>query len=77
MTEQAQKHAGGRPTLYHGMKLRRVTVMLPEEYIDWAYTDGNGNISAGLRRLLEELDQRLGAEAPSRDYGVMVPLPPE
>ena len=35
-------------------------VTLPEEYLAWARIEGNGNVSAGLRRLLEELDQITG-----------------
>jgi hypothetical protein len=56
------KHAGGRPPLIEGESLQRVTVTLPAEYIAWARAEGRGNVSAGLRVLLEELDQRQGAE---------------
>jgi hypothetical protein len=43
--------------------MQRVTVYLPREYVRWAREAGNGNVAEGLRRLLEELDQRQGAEA--------------
>ncbi len=56
------KHAGGRPTLIEGERLQRVTVTLPAELVAWARTEGRGNLSAGLRQLLEELDQRQGAD---------------
>lgn len=42
--------------------MQRVTVYLPRDYVDWARTEGGGNVAEGLRRLLEELDQRQGAE---------------
>jgi hypothetical protein len=29
--------------------------------IQWAREEGRGNVSEGFRRLLEELDQRIGA----------------
>jgi hypothetical protein len=39
----------------------RLTVTLPPEYVAWAREVGKGgNVSAGLRWLLEELDQRQG-----------------
>jgi hypothetical protein len=60
------KHAGGRPPLIEGQVLRRVTVSLPQAYIDWAYTDGGGNVSRGVRRLLEELDELVNAPPPYR-----------
>jgi Arc/MetJ-type ribon-helix-helix transcriptional regulator len=40
----------------------RVTVTLPPEYVAWAREVGQGgNVSDGLRRLLDDLDQRQGA----------------
>lgn len=55
-------HPGGRPRLDQAMQ-RRVTLTVPEEYLAWMRDSGGGNASEGLRRLLEELDQRQGAEA--------------
>jgi hypothetical protein len=46
-----------------GEPLRRVTVTLPPEYITWAKAEGHGNVSEGLRRLLDDLDQRQGRDA--------------
>jgi Arc/MetJ-type ribon-helix-helix transcriptional regulator len=46
--------------------MQRVTVYLPREYVDWAREAGRGNVAEGLRRLLEELDQRQGTEAAAR-----------
>jgi hypothetical protein len=54
---------GGRPPIYEDVILRRGTVTLPPDYWAWARQAGGGNASEGLRLLLEELDQRQGAEA--------------
>jgi hypothetical protein len=62
MKEGAGKHPGGRPPLIEGQTLERVTVTLPRELVEWAKREGDGNLSLGLRRLLEELDQ-LGPDA--------------
>lgn len=53
--------AGRRP-LVGDVPLQRLTVSLPAEYVTWARDEGAGNVSEGLRRLLEELDQRQGAD---------------
>jgi hypothetical protein len=57
-----KRDGAGRPALPKGEALERVTVMLPVDLLDWAREEGRGNVSAGLRRLLGELDQRRGAE---------------
>lgn len=62
MKAEGLKHAGGRPPLIEGQTLRRVTITLPEELYRWAAVEGDGNVSLGVRRLLEELDQ-LGPDA--------------
>lgn len=55
------KRAGaGRPVDPDVGALIKVTVRLPAVYVDWAYSDGDGNVSRGLRRILEEYDQLLG-----------------
>jgi len=63
MTEGRGKHPGGRPTLIEGERLMRATVTIPRDLYEWCWREGDGNVSRGLRRLLEELDQRQGAEA--------------
>ncbi len=55
-----RRPGAGRPVLGDG-PMARLTVTLPVAYVDWAREVGKGgNVSAGLRRLLEELDQRQG-----------------
>lgn len=49
--------------MIEGETLQRVTVTLPRAYVKWARAEGDGNVSEGLRRLLEELDQLLGERA--------------
>ena len=57
-----KRDGAGRRPIYEGGRLQRVTVTLPREYIEWAESEGRGKgVSAGLRRLLDELDQRQGA----------------
>jgi hypothetical protein len=46
--------------------MQRVVVYLTREQVDWARLEGAGNVGAGLRRLLDELDQRQGAERSAR-----------
>lgn len=62
MAGRRDRGAGGRPPLIEGETLRRATVTLPAAYLEWARTEGGGNVSEGLRRLLEDLDGRWGAE---------------
>lgn len=69
MAERA-KHAGGRPPLIEGQPLERRTVTLPRDLIVWATAEGDGNLSRGLRRLLEELDQRNAVELAEPRYEV-------
>ncbi len=45
--------SAGRPSDYRE-PLRRVTVALPESYIDQLRRSGQGNLSEGIRRLVEE-----------------------
>ena len=42
--------------------MQRVTVHLPRDYVAWARLEGHGNVAEGLRRLLDELDQRQGGD---------------
>jgi hypothetical protein len=62
-TSWGGRRAGaGRKPLPAGEKLQAATVRLPGEYLSWAKWQGKGNVSEGLRQLLEELDQRQGAD---------------
>jgi hypothetical protein len=59
---KTHRSGAGRPLLLDA-PLVRVTVTLPSEYVEWAREVGKrGNVSAGLRSLLDELDQRQGAD---------------
>ncbi len=61
--QRGKKHrsGAGRP-LVGDVRMVRVTVTLPPEYVAWAREVGQGgNVSDGLRRLLDDLDQRQGA----------------
>lgn len=52
--------AGRKPT--GEPRLVAVTVRLPAEYVAWARERSlHGNVSEGLRQLLDELDQLQGA----------------
>lgn len=56
-----KREGAGRPSIIEGERLQRVTVMLPASYVEWARSMSiRGNVSEGLRRLLEELDQIKG-----------------
>ena len=57
------REGAGRPAIYEGESMERVTVRLAADYIAWARQEGRGNVSEGLRRLLEELDQLRGARS--------------
>lgn len=61
MARGGKREGAGRPPSGEP-RLQLVAVRLPAEYVQWARTEGRGNVSEGLRRLLEELDQRQGAE---------------
>jgi two-component system, NarL family, response regulator DevR len=55
-------HAGGltganRPRSLQGEPLQQAAVVLPLALVEWARRAGEGDLSAGLRRLLEELAQ--------------------
>jgi hypothetical protein len=54
-----RRSGAGRPPI-DTLTMQRVTVTLPDWAVTWARGEGRGNLSAGLRRLLEELDQRQG-----------------
>ncbi len=57
---KTHRSGAGRP-LVGDAPMVRLTVTLPPEYVAWAREVGKGgNVSAGLRWLLEELDQRQG-----------------
>jgi hypothetical protein len=60
-----KREGAGRRPIGDG-PMQRVTVYLPRAYVDWARVEGNGNVAEGLRRLLEELDERQGADAAPR-----------
>ena len=44
----------GRPPI-NGKPMRRVTVYLNPDHILWAAREGHGNLSDGVRQLLDEL----------------------
>ena len=66
--QKGKKHrpGAGRPRLVEGQSVERATITLPPELMAWARAEGKGNLSAGLRRLLEDLDQLLGERAAAR-----------
>jgi hypothetical protein len=52
-THGGTRPGAGRPYDYRE-PLRRVTVALPESYIEQLRRSGQGNLSEGIRRLVEE-----------------------
>ena len=62
MAMERIKHAGGRPPLVDGQRCSRVTITIPAALLEWCRVEGAGNVSLGVRRLLEELDQQLGQQ---------------
>ena len=57
-----KREGAGRPPVVEGQRLMRATFTLPRELYEWCWREGDGNASQGLRRLLEELDERQGAD---------------
>ena len=58
-----KREGAGRPPVVEGQVMWRVTIRLPQDLLEWIRREGDGNVSLGLRRVLEELDERRGADA--------------
>lgn len=59
-----ESNKGGRPAVY-GSRLKRTSVTLPVEYIEYLKVLGDGNISNAVRKLIEQIDAPI--EAPRKE----------
>lgn len=59
-----ESNKGGRPAVY-GSRLKRTSVTLPIEYIEYLNALGDGNISNAVRKLIEQIDTPI--EAPRKE----------